>query len=845
MTAGDICGWSCNGTQTYQFNTQVVNTSSNYDILKLSLQIEGGLDAVISCPGTIGNDTCQELCFTDPSFCAGDPQYCDAYNCSLSSDCWCSFINVTKTILSTDGQVVGPVVPNISYYVMVPFIYSTKKTIFNLNANLQQSNKRNYISSCGVDFEYNFTTLIFNTINPLLISIAGQSFQYSGNLTVGQNYINVPVQSLFTFYGFDVYLYDGSLLDCTFHVDSSGISLCYKPSCSFCFDIITNVCVPGETKVLFWMVFIIILLCSIAFLILLILCIIKRVYLMYMFSACKTKVVNKFADRQSWSATQLNMMLIFCLFVSNVSSQCTDELVLNSPEQISCTYDGSETFCSASMSTLLTLNSVGSTACITISDPRTSVPISTLSFSYISGYFTCPMSLQYYTSDWSVVSSSQKQCPLDPYCTSTSNCNNFQSSNINAYGLLSGLSTTLPGVTSCLSTCGGWGCSCALFDSSCTYERWGINPKSTTYTVSNLQNCQFEALIQFTVTDQDNLTISTLIPHSGTASIAGISVNLQGSAPSTYQDLFTQSFISDGTNVYRYGSSIVGSPIVGTVGDIQSSSLTSLQRPSVSSFLIASNLCSVTPNTQSISLSCSKSGISNMLISAPKLPLSFPYGLMEANGTSVVLQLNSPPTVLLGINSNNFLVQRQISIVCPIQGGDSQLGSIVGNQAMNQAALVTGCYYCSSGFEVYVVLGSLCASGQVSLSITNNLNTQLSLNINTLTITTTWEAYIIPMTSSDSLVDFNLILTSGSESASISVIGNLVPASILLPNSSDTTQNIVSNQSSILTNLTNPFEEWWDGILPTIPSMKYIILTAIIIVILLIIIIPLICCLRP
>lgn len=542
-------------------------------------------------------------------------------------------------------------------------------------------------------------------------------------------------------------------------------------------------------------------------------------------SSSDTKTINS-----SVPVSMIKFLTIMCLILCSSAQSCSDEFFITGTELVQCTHSNNLVDCIAQVSSLFTLHNLQSTACLTVKDPISEASIATMSITYESGYWVCPTIPRFYTSDWSTVLSSTKKCPSEQYCNPSQNCDTFNLDNYNAYGLLSGLSTTLPGVTNCLNTCGGWGCSCALFDNSCTYSRWAVNPIGSVYSVNQINECVFNAKIKVSITDSDNETQTLYIPTSGPVTWGSFTFGFTGILPVTMPNILSYDILTDGSTFYKIPIASLGSTTPGVIGDIQGSTSSSIQRPTRTSFDFAHTLCSTTTTNTAFKVDCSKSAVSTAKISAPKMPIISSFGVTTVNGQDQYVLLADPPTIVLELTSLPVHFQREISIVCPVGG---PLSEVSGNPLLQSPLIdtdefvVTGCFNCPQGFQAAIVVASECAEGLVDVSFENDLTSSVKMNIKTLYLRTSWDVAVISMQSDTKLVKGNILLKGKTHEFRIAISATLMDPLIILNTNGSNTNSINSVVNNTIASLQDPFLVWWDSIVPSLPFMKYLIVGAI------------------
>jgi hypothetical protein len=791
------------------------------------------------------NLSCQSSCSITLN-CTGDSVYCSLFDCDPDSPCWCSLINYTSSVVTSDlsGNIASII--NKTTYITYSSIDPIKKDqVFGYNLTSSQK-KRYFIGSCPIDIEPLLSGFdLYNSMSNVTLYISYDTFNQWLTVPIGSSVVGLPISSAFSLKSIVLRFFQNEDLICDLRGNTLTFNLCYIPTCVFCSDFFNSQCVSSSTRQALIALLVVTILLSILFLLLAFFVIWKRQRFIQFLKMMKDSTFSMLEKNKSISMTDIfNKTFVMLSLITLVSGQCSNEILLSS-NLITCSYSGTDTTCVANINSLLTLRSIGSTSCLTLQEPQTGEPLVSIQITYNGAYYVCPLTTQYYTSDWSSVSTVAKVCPGAQYCTPNQNCNSFTSNNINAYGLLTGISTILPGQTQCLSTCGGFGCSCILFDNSCTYGRWAIKPTNDLYTVSNIQSCQFQADISVEVLDlSDNNSTLLYLNGLSTSYWGPFQFTFQGTLPTLNPNFMQNSIAYNGNKAYFSGSSVSGSPQLSLLGDIQAVSLYNLQNPSINSFQYPFNICSGSSSGSNFVANCAKSGITNMKSSAQVFPFNTSVGMFSYSQAGLTVALTSPPTLVVSMVSPQYTFVKDVSIVCPEVSNFAPhyydgLTPVV-------TSVVSGCYSCPQGFDILIDAQSTCAEGLADVQfIPDDGYTGIVLSISTVYLTNSYEFYNIHGSSQDSEISGILNITFANNFVQVQVFGSLAPPEIYLDNSTSTTgSNASSNITNSLSLPSNVFNDWWNSLIPSIPWMKWFILGLVIIAILVILFLSICACIR-
>jgi hypothetical protein len=383
----------------------------------------------------------------------------------------------------------------------------------------------------------------------------------------------------------------------------------------------------------------------------------------------------------------------------NMADACTVTPIITSLVP-TCSYSGSNLTCTYNLNALITIPTAFDESCIQLSDANGN-PFADIRFNYGSFNYVTQTSFSYFTSDFICISQASKSCwtPTN-WCGAT--CDQMLANDTTGHNQLSDASvTTCPGITKCTRTCGCASCSCFYCDSACTVFRWAIEPKGTIYSVYQINGYTSipNVTINITMAGKPS-TFLSVNPFPGIQVYAGVFNVTQIGTLSNPTNLNLNSYgvISDDTGKLQFFNPISakGTPVKLAVGDVQYSTRNQLTCGTSTGSLqtVFDPAIGVSGET---SVTCEFSGVSS-LTSIPQMFNG--YQITTNSPSTFKIQPPTFPPIQIGVATSNLVLSQIVDFVCPVV----------------EFVNVTGCYTCSTGFDLLFNIRSKCVAGPVLIS---------------------------------------------------------------------------------------------------------------------------------
>lgn len=499
-------------------------------------------------------------------------------------------------------------------------------------------------------------------------------------------------------------------------------------------------------------------------------------------------------------------IFIIILLTINANAECIGTTTLIS--QITECLHTSENIlsqCSINLNTQVVLPNIGAASCISFFDTKTNTPLGEIKVSLDSVKIKGHLSHQYFTSDWSILTSSSKYCSgTTTYCGSSA-CELTSSDDDS---MLTGEATLYPGVVQCRSSCGCAGCGCISCADACLYSKYSFKPHGGAYRV--LQIVGFSVIpilnISVTVAGQTSYLQNEFVGDElEFGNFTFTNIGAISYPPIHFGD---KGLVMNNTHAYIEEFCKLGDPCFGLPGDLQTEYHNWVEGPQYY-FSFPHELIPSLEQPNSISFDAPESGISIMRRLSSKFPFSQSEIFWTTNGVGLIGFDSNPPPIIFYINTpSDIEFKILVTKVCPI------LLNVKTN----------GCYSCNNGFSFVLSSKSSCDSGSVRISI--NTKNRITLFQNSVVITETEKNFTIPAQSMDRLISGEITLSWGSINSTLQFNGALSEPPLIQ-------QHMINFTHSHFD--TVPVDEqlisdWWNSLPSSLDGLKYTILIILIIV---------------
>jgi len=516
-----------------------------------------------------------------------------------------------------------------------------------------------------------------------------------------------------------------------------------------------------------------------------------------------TSIKNYFYKPEpSDGAKLLVVIFAFGLFAGSAPrafAQSCGSGILVTGNQTNCVNTGSTQSCDTVFAIeAATIPSVGLSLCFTIVDSK-GKPLAHGFVEYTQLYRSIQLDHLYDTAAWGGYYQNKYGCDpsIDTPCPG--NCPALFTNDPTAGGTISDSNIiSYPGVAGCRRSGGGWTQGCGSPGcTGCVYTAWALVPNSTTSptqaSVYSLGQRFNTPTLTLTIVDASGTSSVNTTTNTNSAVLGNFTLQIVGSLSDTPTEFGTNKvvYLLDTQDAILAPTSDLNVPVAGSIGDIQGSSISTIMAGGKTAFIYANDIATLVPNPESTTVNFLTSGLSTASI-YPVFPQTvggqiYAYNNFLNQLYSIATQ--SSAIVFTLTSSTPITITRTINLVCPkftLQN-------------------ITGCYQCSSGWSMSVLISSTCADGPVSVSLDSSGSDSQYQSINTpyLDITTTPTVYVIYGKTSvmNQNVCVNITGNTASQSACIpftaTYVNNTAPLDQNQGNTSDPNSVYHSNNSFV------------------------------------------------
>jgi hypothetical protein len=392
------------------------------------------------------------------------------------------------------------------------------------------------------------------------------------------------------------------------------------------------------------------------------------------------------------------LMITLVSGVPTTYAECLATTSLSS-NIVQCLTVGDTLDCSITLNTQIVLPALGTSACISFQDSVTNTSVGNVTITYKRMIRQVNTRFKYYTVDYSFQSQSKMFCPtVNDVCPDgTCKC-----VNVDRVNFFTGPYKTWPGWTLCESVPGCAGNGCLVCSQAEVVGRIAVAPSGAAYYVNRIEDILAVPELEVSINLGSISLTKVLTVTENFASYGNISFTFLGEISTPNQVNFGDlHVVGNSTGIWLYPVAPLGSPSLGSVGDIQAPFHEWLEStPYYVDIPENPPIYSLSENVFYV-LGAS-SGIKLMSQSAQKFPLKFGGIMWDANPNYMTGLDPSPGAIEVFMNSPSTLkTSFKVTQVCP----------------KIEKIYLDGCFNCQNGGSVTLLVSSLspCDSGQVNI----------------------------------------------------------------------------------------------------------------------------------
>jgi hypothetical protein len=433
------------------------------------------------------------------------------------------------------------------------------------------------------------------------------------------------------------------------------------------------------------------------------------------------------------------LLSYFIICASAITCSSSPPISVSSPSCVSTS--ASAESCTFTFSTTVTIPYPGASSCLTFIDSQNKV-LGNMNVTYINRTDIAYLTTSYYTGRWKPLSSSFHGCYQNGWCDDS--CATATTRNM--YGF-SSLIASWPGLTYCRRSCGCAGCGCFFCDAGCVVSGYSLQYLDSAMAVSEINRLSYTSYLSYAYSG----TVQTFAQSTSSVNIGPFKVDYIGSFSGDVQTYFgTKNVIFNSTSSYWGEASSLNSPTQQNIGDIQATSLTSLQSPTTTSFIFDPNIISSVSQDKSDNFYFSNPGMNNINL-YPKFPAMIGGQLWTyTTGYIKSVAISPGPVVLTVTTQSPITLTRTKTTVCP--------------KALYLSG--SGCFSCDAGSTIIIKASSTCSPGLVLVSADV---AYVSISTKSIDLLTTDKNFEIDLLTTNQINSFNIILASDGNTITIPV----------------------------------------------------------------------------
>jgi hypothetical protein len=479
---------------------------------------------------------------------------------------------------------------------------------------------------------------------------------------------------------------------------------CNVPDCYFCQELMDSFdCLPAHIKVTYL---------SVPILLSVILLLLIVIFCVWLYFKCKcTELCCTGYMRTENNITVMPTTAIICLFLLLLISgglACDASFSIQTM-QVDCFESANNTkTCTFNGKSLAEIPTIGMEICYDIYNKDTKMIEGRIIVNYVDSQVVFNTKLEYWTSDWELVTFSRKSCPHNDFCNSTFGCDRTFTNLITMDGAIIGETVLLPGKSGCMASCACAGCGCGWCSSGCEYWRAAMRPRGKRYKVLSVTSIARSHTVRicYVNTDGHPGCNTKLVDNKNPIGIYGGSFQYLGSLSDSTLFLGENNFImsADGSELYFCPTATASLPDPGGIGDLQAISENNLINVNSQSAIFSNAQFTAVDGGDSAVFNSEDPGI-NELAFCPAVPFTIGSIRIASKSNSLIIGMDSaPPSLLISISTVNLTLQQTISKICP------KMTSIN----------IKGCYQCPGGAMWSIKAFSECLNGACLLSMTGD-----------------------------------------------------------------------------------------------------------------------------
>lgn len=465
-------------------------------------------------------------------------------------------------------------------------------------------------------------------------------------------------------------------------------------------------------------------------------------------------------------------------------TSCSSGITVTASNNL-CYANGVTETCQVTIENLFTIPAPGLSACFTIMKPDLT-PIGKIDINYDQMIQVAPLQTLYYTTIWSGISISDKQCPWEHMCGSCASYNPLTDPGAcggSSTCLLAGITQMYQGMSRCDSQCGCAGCGCFACDASCVYSRAAIVPSGLPYSVNRPVSVQLRPQLRVNFTHNGASEVTPVnVLNAETQVGLNFTITIQGSLAGSTTNFAGQNVVCGPEGCTMGSTSDPNSPVIHSVGDIQANDPSQLG--AFGQYQLAAGLWTALPTSTATNYVFAAAGF-GARASHDYLPTVRGSTLWGMSWPNLVGVDQAPGAVVAILKSNGpIIISRTVNIVCP--------------EILENSGNLTGCYSCDQGATIRIRARSRCSGGMAVVTTSGSYTVATT----SIVLTTDYQEFSIRVTSGSNQNTGTITLTNGAYSDSETIEGELVAEDLIVNNNQTFTNNTVNNGF-------NNFADWF------------------------------------
>lgn len=542
----------------------------------------------------------------------------------------------------------------------------------------------------------------------------------------------------------------------------------------------------------------------------------------------KTKEESGGFSIQLYTAPIPILMLILLMMVANTNAVSCASGTTSVGTLDVCDDYGSYKVCDEVFNEVATISNVYQSACYTMTELSSGSLAYQVFINYQEDMNCIGLVDQYYWSSWKGAQVTNDYCWIDDHC-SDQKCATVQDDESGSGAISISGNMNYPGFSHCDRYDQSYLEGCLIPDEdSCAFSRATIVPTGPIYKISVLGQGRRTPLTQIQIVDSTG-NVQTASGYTiGKPIVNGnFSLTITAEIPPIPTNFMNLAIVQDMTNsdptkrdAWLCSVSQVGSPVAGSIGDIQSPTMAGLRAPGTNAFQIADDLISYTMNEgTAVHRFVSPGSIGNQCYKLPSSLNGDSWYLASGGSELCTYKHNSGAIQVVLTTLSPFKVTVNQNVVCP------------------ELTLVnaSGCYNCVQGIKVTISAKSTCSAGGVTITY-SNMNV-VTLFTSSLILTTDYQNYDIFGSTTQMENGFFVEICGASKCNKVNVVFQASAYTVVTPDNNSTSPNgtVTSHSNNGLFHSIGTFFEdifkgiasWWNYLFLAVIVIVVIVLVVV------------------